>query len=189
MSNPFFRTIFKQLDWPSPKQNKLLLLAGLVILVIIYPLMSWFFLQSGDTTNTFVSQLSFSGLFLKNQYAQMILSGDLNSYRIAQCLDYGFMISYGLLVFCVNLIISRKYDVNSKWHSLGLLASLTGVLATCCDATENAFILLTLSDPAGFPNWWAVAHSSFALLKWGLLVFAITWALISAVHYFLVRKK
>lgn len=176
-------------DWPSPKKTKWLLIIGLVIVAIIYPIMTWFLIQSGDTTSIFASQLSFSGPFLKAQYTIIIGAGGLSSYTLGQCLDYGFMISYALMILSLNIIIARKHEAQSKWRNIGFLVALVGPIAACLDACENAFILLTLSDPLGFPDWWAVAHSSFALVKWILLLFAIGWALIAAVHYILVRKK
>ncbi|GAB3756462.1 hypothetical protein GCM10028864_38670 [Microlunatus parietis] len=35
------------------------------------------------------------------------------------------------------------------------------------DLIENAFSLAMLTDPAGFPNWWAMAHGTASRLKFG----------------------
>ena len=114
---------------------------------------------------------------------------DLNSYFIGQSLDYGFMVAYGSGFFAIALIISRKFEENTKWRNTGYFAALAAIIAACLDACENAFILLTLTDPTGFPDAWAIAHSSFALLKWIFLMFAIMWALSAALYYLLVVKR
>ncbi|MFO8018403.1 MAG: hypothetical protein R6U96_07195 [Promethearchaeia archaeon] len=49
---------------------------------------------SGNPANLMESQLSFSAAYMRQYYTFM---ADLNVYHIAETLDYGFMMSYGLL--------------------------------------------------------------------------------------------
>ncbi|HEY0088752.1 MAG TPA: hypothetical protein VGB37_07910, partial [Candidatus Lokiarchaeia archaeon] len=87
-----------------------------------------------------------------------------------------------------TLIISRKFNENSKMRNSCLLVAIFGPIAACCDAMENVFILLMLSDPQGFPNVWAITHSWFALVKFILIGILFTWIIIALIAL-LVRKK
>lgn len=166
---------FEKFDsWPSNPSLKKGLIGSLIALLIIYPIMSVFFMQSGYEMNVMQSQLSFNGSILKSSYAIMVLYGTIDSYRIAQILDYGFMITYAVLVFCLAFNQARKLPP-SLMKKAGYILGFGGILAAIFDAIENAFILLTLTDPLRFPDWWAVAHSAFALPKWILLWTAIIW--------------
>ncbi|MHA1885906.1 MAG: hypothetical protein ACW96S_12685, partial [Promethearchaeota archaeon] len=61
--------------------------------------------------------------------------------------------------------------------------------AACCDAIENGFILAMLTDPVGFPDYWAIFHSVFALIKWILLFTIIIWDLIFGIFTAIKRKN
>jgi hypothetical protein len=160
---------------PESGTLRKLLILGLILFFIAYPLMSYFFSLSGYETNVIASQLSFSGLILKTSYAAFIF-GDLESYRIGQMLDYIFMVSYGIIIFALATSQARKikHAMLRKW---GFFFAIGGICAALLDAIENVFILATLTNPFGFPDWWAVAHSCFALPKWILLIGALSWYL------------
>ena len=130
------------------------------------------------------SQLSFSGAVLKEHYR----GTNITYYRIVQILDYIYMVAYGMLAFSLVLTLSRKFDEDSFWSNSGHLIAILGIVAACCDATENAFILMMLSDPTGFPDIWAIIHSCFALVKFILLFTCIAWAVITAL-VLLFREK
>ncbi|MEX2718995.1 MAG: hypothetical protein Q6370_022090 [Candidatus Sigynarchaeota archaeon] len=173
---------------PSPRATRLILLASLVLMLVAYAVMGYYFVASGDATPMLTSQLSFSEMYLKWQYSLMSAAG-LENYRIAQCFDYLYMVSYGMFAFALALIIGRKFGQDTTWRKSGCLFAVLGPVAACCDAVENAFILLTLSDPTGFPAWWAIAHSTFAAVKWILLLVAIGWVLLATLYYLLVVKR
>ncbi len=174
---------------PSPKATKLILLASIVLMLVAYAFMGYYFAASGDTTPMLTSQLSFNDWYLKWQYSVISAAGGLENYRIAQSFDYLYMVSYGLLSFSLALIISRKFDDGSAWRKAGCAFAVLGPVAAGCDAVENAFILLTLTDPAWFPAWWAIAHSAFATVKWTILIVALSWAAIAVLYYILVVKR
>jgi len=74
---------------PSPKNTKYLLIFSIILLFLVYPFLTWLFLISYPVS--FIeSQLSFSGTAIKsfNSLANIEL------YRLANILDYGFMVSY-----------------------------------------------------------------------------------------------
>ncbi|MHA1143571.1 MAG: hypothetical protein ACTSRW_02470 [Candidatus Helarchaeota archaeon] len=175
-------------EWPSVKLIKALVLLSLALIFIIYPIMGLFFTLSGfSTSNIISSQLSFSGSILKAMYIPVVLSGGLFFYQLSQTIDYIFMFSYGLLIFNLALVISRAFEESSFWRKSGYVIALFGIIAPSLDAIENAFILLTLTNPLGFPDWWAVAHSCFALPKWLFIMVALLWAIIAAI-ILLVKK-
>ncbi len=170
-------------DKPSPKTTKLMLIFSIILYIIIYPIMGYFFLLSKYPVGFIESQMSFSGSILKEHYKVT----NITYYRIMQMLDYIFMVSYGTLSFSLALTIARKFDENSEWRKLGYYVAVMGVLAAICDGIENAFILAMLTDPSGFPDIWAIIHSSFALVKYILLFSSIIWA-ISAAFALLIKK-
>jgi hypothetical protein len=143
---------------PSPKATNLLFLASIILMLVAYAFMGYYFAASGDAVPIFTSQMSFSDVFLKWQYSLMSAAG-LESYRIAQSFDYLYMVSYGLLAFSLALIIGRKFGEGSSWRTMGCFFAVITPVAAGFDAVENLFILLSLTDPAGFPAWWAIAHS------------------------------
>jgi len=176
---------------PSPKATRLFLLASIVLMLVAYALMGYYFAASGDVAPIMTSQLSFNDAYLKWQYSHILAAGGLENYRLAQGFDYLYMVSYGLLSFSLALIIGRKFEKESAWRRMGCTFAVLGPVAACCDAVENAFILLTLTDPVSFPPWWAVAHSTFAAVKWTILLVAIGWAAAATLYYLLAasRKK
>jgi hypothetical protein len=54
-----------------------------------------------------------------------------------------------------------------------------GILSAICDAVENIFLLSMTRNPVSFPNWLAIAHSTFALFIFMYL--AIGWLILSFV--------
>jgi len=164
-------------EWPDLKKTRFLLIFSIILFIIVYPIMAYFLVLSEYPVSFTESQLSFSGEILKAHY----MVTNINEYRIMQILDYGFMVSYGLLAFSLALIIARKYDEGSFWRKSGYIIAILGIIAACCDAIENGFILAMLTDPAAFPNSWAINHSCFALIKYILLFTCIGWAFLASI--------
>lgn len=162
----------------SSRVTKQLLILSVILLIIVYPIMGYFFLISGSPSNIMESQLSFSAEYMKDYYSSI---DDLSLYGIAETLDYGFMISYGLLSFSLALIISRRFEEGSKMRTIGMSMAILAIFAAGFDAIENIFILLMVSDPVGFPSFFALAHSTFALVKWIILMSLIIWAILAVV--------
>jgi hypothetical protein len=168
---------------PSPRNIKYLLIFSIILLFIVYPFLTWLFLISYPVS--FIeSQLSFSGTAIKafNNVANIEL------YRLANILDYGFMVSYGGIFFSLGLIIARKLEKGSIWRSIGYIMVFLALIAPSCDAIENAFILLMLSDPLAFPDVWAVIHSWFALIKYIIMFIGFGWIFIAIVKLIIVKK-
>jgi hypothetical protein len=49
--------------------------------------------------------------------------------------------------------------------------AIVGIIGTISELTENSLIIMMTTDPVGFPDAWAVAHSWLATVKF------ITWAI------------
>jgi hypothetical protein len=178
--------ILKKLSqWPSSKTLKILLILGLIFCFSVIPVMQYFSNLSGYPADLFTSQLSFSGDLMRGYYALT----NIEIYRISPSLDYIFMLGYGLIAFSLSLLIARRYDDTSKIHRVGILVAIFGITAACCDAIENIFILTMLTNPGGFPNYLAISHSVFALIKWILLFGVITWDLTMGIFALMKRKK
>ena len=174
-------------EWPSDKIVRILLVLSLVIFFIVYPLMSLCFTLSGvPSGEVAASELYFSGALLKQLYA---LISNLDFYRLGQIFDYGFMVSYGLLIFSLALIIGRAFEDDSIFRKSGYVIAITGIIAPCCDVGENALILITLVDPVNFPDILAVIHSWFALFKWLLILIAILWAIVAGIVLLIKKLK
>lgn len=158
-------------------------------MLVAYAFMGFYFAASGDVAPIMTSQLSFNDVYLRWQYSHILAAGGLESYRLAQSFDYLYMVSYGLLSFSLALIIGRKFEEESAWRRMSCTFAVLGPVAAGCDAVENAFILLTLTDPEFFPAWWAIAHSTFASVKWVILSVAMGWAAIAVLYYTLVVRR
>lgn len=174
-------------DWPSPKLTKYILIFSLILLIVVYPILMYFFTLSNYPVSFLESQLSFSGPVIKSHYSMLSFS-DINLYVIANILDYGFMISYGLLIFTLAIYLARKSGDTSTWRKIGFIMAIFGITAACCDGIENIFILLMANDPISFPDTWAITHSGFALIKYILMLIAIGWIILAGVVRIIKRK-
>ncbi|MFX1500976.1 MAG: hypothetical protein ACFFDH_08450 [Promethearchaeota archaeon] len=170
-------------DWPSNKKLKQLLICCVILFLVIFPIMSYLATVSYPV-NSFGSQLSFSGQLIKEYNA----NADINLYRIANILDYFFMISYGGIFFSLGLIIAHKLKDETIWRKIGLIMIPLTIFAPACDAIENIFILLILADPLEFPDIWAIIHSFFALIKYILIFIGFGWICIALIKLVLIRK-
>jgi len=165
---------------------KRVVILALLSSIIVYVVLGYFFLLSGDPVNVMSSQLSFSDMFLRSEYSRIV---NVDAFKIAQGLDYGFMVSYALLIFSLALILGRWYSENSSIRRQSHFFAVSGPIAACADAIENLFIFLTVADPAGFPAWEAIAMSIAATIKWVLIFAAMTWAIVVVVYHFIVVKR
>ncbi len=178
--------MFKKLtEWPSSKILKISVIIGFVLSFAVIPVMQYFTQLSGFPAEIFSSQLSFNGAVMKSYYALT----NIELYRFAPSLDYIFMLGYGIILFSSSILIARSFKTSSIIQQEGLIVAISGVIAACCDAIENIFILAMLTDPSGFPDYWAITHSVFALIKWILLVIVIIWILLFAILSLIKRIR
>jgi hypothetical protein len=168
----------KLFERPTSRNLKIFILIGVILCFAVIPVMQYFTTLSGFPAQIFISQLSFNGEVMKSYYAVT----NIDLYRVASSLDYIFMVGYGTILFSLSLLVARRFGNTSKVGRISVIIAICGVIAACCDGIENIFILAMLSDPAGFPNSWAISHSVFALIKWLLLFVGIAWTSIVGVY-------
>jgi hypothetical protein len=159
----------KFFERPSSKSLKILLIIGLILCFAVIPVMQYFTDLSGFPAQIFSSQLSFNGDLMKSHYAVT----NIRIYRITASLDYIFMVGYGSILFSISILLARSQGITSNIGKISTILAISGVIAAGCDGIENIFILAMLTDSTGFPNYWALSHSVFALIKWILLFIVI----------------
>lgn len=96
-------------------------------------------------------------------------------------LDFGYLVGYGLMGFGLVLLVTRGV-VSPKLKKIGLVVSLFPLIASVCDAVENANLLVMLHrfpDPASSLN--AFLASLFATIKFGLLGITLLFFLVQVV--------
>jgi hypothetical protein len=175
--------LVKFFEKPESRTLKIFILIGVILCVAVIPVMQYFTGLSGFPAQIFSSQLSFSGELMKSYYAVT----DIGLYRVTALLDYIFMVGYGMILFSLSILVARRFRKTSKIGQISIVIAICGVIAAICDGIENIFILAMLSDPSGFPNYFAFSHSVFALIKWILLFIGIAWVLIMGI-FSLIRK-
>ncbi|MFW9902776.1 MAG: hypothetical protein ACFFFH_00470 [Candidatus Thorarchaeota archaeon] len=124
------------------------------------------------------TQLGFNAEIIKVHFT-MMKSEDIKLFILANFVDYAFMIAYGCLFYSSANYLSWDYQQGSLPHKVGKMIGIIGVLCAICDAVENLFILSMATNPVRFPNWLAIAHSTFALVKFILMYLTIGWLIIS----------
>jgi len=99
------------------------------------------------------------------------------------------MVSYGGIFFSLGLIIARKLEAGTIWRNIGFIMVFLALIAPTCDAIENVFILLMLSNPLSFPDIWAITHSIFALIKYIIMFIGFGWIFVAIIKLIVIRKS
>lgn len=180
----FIMIIRRLLENPPSKILIMSIIIGFVLCFIGVPITMFFYELSGFPEEIILSQLSFSGSMMKSYYSVT----EIEPYRMFIAGDYMFMTGYGLILFSTSVIIARRFGASSILCVMGFFIAIFGIIAACCDGIENLFILLMLTDPLGFPNWWAITHSVFALIKWVLLIIVLFWVIIFGIMSIFKKK-
>ena len=178
-------TLKQLFERPTSRNIKILIIIGLILCFAVIPVMQYFTSLSGFPAQIFSSQLSFNGDSMKSFYDVT----DIGIYRVTALLDYIFMVGYGTILFSASILIARRFGVSSKIGQFNVFIAICGVIAASCDGIENIFILAMLGDPTGFPNFLAISHSIFALIKWILLFIIIIWDAIFGIYSLFKNKE
>ncbi|MHA2389626.1 MAG: hypothetical protein ACXACW_12980, partial [Candidatus Hodarchaeales archaeon] len=126
------------------------------------------------------TQLGFNAEIIKAHFA-MMKSEDVSLFILGNLLDYMFLIAYGCFFYSSARYLSWNYQQRSLPLKVGKMIAWIGICSAICDAVENVFLLSMTANPVGFPNWLAIAHSTFALLKFILMYLTIGWLIFSFV--------
>jgi hypothetical protein len=95
------------------------------------------------------------------------------------------MACFGILL---ATLVARFSHPGSWGRRLGLFAGLAALAGASCDAIENAWSFVMLSDPVGFADWLALPYSGFAVTKFALITAAMLLVLLSLVFLALGRS-
>lgn len=161
----------------TSKTIKKLLISSSIFFFILMIAVHYAFSLSNYPVSFMESQLSFSGEVIKSHYATMN-SHEIQIYKYAQLIDYGYLISYGLFIFSLSLYLGKRFKKTSPIQKSSHMIATAGITAAICDAIENAFILLMVSQPHTFNDIYAIIHSFFASIKFALLALSIIWIII-----------
>lgn len=178
-------------DWPSDKATKRLIYLGFIILWILVPIFAYIMSLANYPATFIESQLSFSGAVIKSHFKEMSAE-EINYYVIYQLCDMVYDFCQITMFFGLSLFLARKFDEDSDWRKSGFLVAILGVMGSISDVIENSFIIMMTTDPQGFPDIWAVAHSWLAVIKftlWGIQLIWIIWADVKLLKKDIITKK
>ncbi len=178
-------------DWPSDKATKRLLYLGFIILWINWPFFIYIVSLANYPATFLESQLSFSGAVIKSHFKEMSAE-EINYYVIYQICDIIYDFAHIFMFFGLSLFLARKFVEDSGWRKSGFLIAILGVIGSISDIIENSLIIMMTTDPQGFPDILAVAHSVFATIKftlWGIQVVWIIWADVKLLKKEVFTKK
>jgi len=103
--------------------------------------------------------------------------------------DLLYIIGYSLFIFGSIVLVSRR--LTRKLENVGLILSLTPLIAGLFDLIENINLLIMLNNPNTFPSFIPLVTSISATIKFGFLFIGIIFfflALVIAI-IMLIRKK
>ena len=149
----------------------LLMIAATIVIVLLQ--------MSGYAGSVEDTQLGFNAEIIRN-YFSLMDSADLGLFIVANLADYLFMFFYGIFFYSAARLISWDYNRGFAKRT-GLLLAWVGVIAAVLDGIENVFLLSMTADPVGFAGWLAIAHSSFAVMKFLFMYTAMGWLVLGFV--------
>lgn len=124
-------------------------------------------------------QTSFSGETLKGYYDVMTDAGTLDIYVKTQFIDFGFILGFLGVGLFVCTLIARLNRAESIGRRIGVLAGSSFVFGGISDMIENGWSFVMLANPSTFSDWLALPYSSFAVLKFGLIILGLALTLAS----------
>ncbi len=172
---------------PSKKTLKYLVGFSFILLIISMAVVMILLEMSNFSGTLEEAQLGFSGMYIKSKF-DLMNENEMKLFILANIFDYIFMLAYGTFFFSTSLLLAEQLKEDSIWNKVGYVIAILGIISACCDALENIFLLLMASDPAGFPTWLGIPHSSFALAKFTLMYIVFGWILIFSFSRLFVKK-
>ncbi|MFX0067084.1 MAG: hypothetical protein ACFFC7_33540 [Candidatus Hermodarchaeota archaeon] len=157
---------------------KRLVYISLLVMLITATLVIFLLELSGYPGAMDDTQLGFNAEIIKAHFA-MMKSEEITLFIPGNLVDYVFLMAYGCFFYCSVRYLSWNYQQGSLPLKAGKMGAGIGVLSAICDAVENFFLLSMTANPLGFPNWLAIAHSTFALIKFIFMYLTIGWLILS----------
>lgn len=132
---------------------------------------------SGHPVDFATGQLAFDAALIESYYAHMIGGGTLDVYWQTQVIDFGFIAAVMAVSLLFGTLAARFADGSLRvgiWgRHLGLAAAVLGMAGAGFDAVENLVSFAMLANPQTIPQPLALAYSSAAAIKFGLLTLAM----------------
>ena len=107
-------------------------------------------------------------------YFSLMDPAGMGLFIMGNLADYIFILFYGIFFYSTARLISWNYK-GGLTKSVGMSLAWVGVIAAVLDGIENLFLFAMTANPAGFPSWLALAHSTFATAKFLFLYAAMGW--------------
>ncbi len=136
---------------------------------------------SGHPVDYATGQTTFNGDTVKGYYATMQEAGTLDVYWQTQFIDFGFILAIACMGLFFGTLVARLSRPSSWGRRICLWASAAALIGAVCDAIENGWSFVMLSNPTGFANWLALPYSAFAVAKFALIAFAMVALIASLV--------
>ncbi len=153
---------------------------SLLLLIIAMPLVIMLLQGSGYAGTMDDTQLGFNADIIKAYFAVMTPES-MMLFQLGNLADYIFILSYGSAFYNGTRYLSWNYPQGSLPKKIGTVFMWMGVSSALCDGIENVFLFLMTANPLGFPSWLAIAHSTFATLKFLMMYATFAWILLSMV--------
>lgn len=143
-----------------------LMMVGATLAIILLQMSGY----AGSVQDT---QLGFNADIIKAYFSLMDPAG-MGLFIMGNLADYIFILFYGIFFYSTARLISWNYK-GGLTKSVGMSLAWVGVIAAVLDGIENLFLFAMTANPAGFPSWLALAHSTFATAKFLFLYAAMGW--------------
>lgn len=162
----------KLLQFPRKKILEIITLVATGIFILATIVMAPYSTALADAGPTIID---FEFVWTSNR-AEAVLSayvsaGVLEDAEILNILDYLYMVGYGLMIFGLDLLVTRQLE--GKPQKYGLVISTAALLAAILDAVENANLLIMIGSPSEVQMINALLASLFATIKFGLVFVGI----------------
>ncbi|MHA1758668.1 MAG: hypothetical protein ACTSVV_18025 [Promethearchaeota archaeon] len=104
-------------------------------------------------------------------------------------IDFLYIIAYSILIFSLNLLITRQ--IKGKLKEFGLIISIFPFIAGIFDIIENINLILMLTNEAFIDMGSPLIASLCASIKFTLLIVAIIYFFIALLNFLIIkiRKK
>ncbi len=143
-----------------------LMMVGATLAIILLQMSGY----AGSVQDT---QLGFNADIIKAYFSLMDPAG-MSLFIMGNLADYIFILFYGIFFYSTARLISWNYK-GGLTKSVGVSLAWVGVIAAVLDGIENIFLFAMTANPAGFPSWLALAHSTFATAKFLFLYASMGW--------------
>jgi len=144
---------------------------------------------SGHPVDYATGQLAFDADVIAGYYRVMQDAGTLGVYVRTQVIDFGFIAMMAAVALLLAALVARIGRPGSAARRVGRWTALAGVTGAGCDVVENLISFAMLARPDAIPQALALAYSSAAAAKFGLLTLAMVGLAVTLVLAIISRLR